>query len=140
VSAIERDIAILVAEAKVRHDPTILRRAIAAFRAGKQTTACGPDYADRIELQLLPLVPPRTVQSAGVSSGLPIFRRGAITYYRAHFGLGESTVESECVTTSAGLFEHESELENFLYLVSVGNAQARQLLAHLRTDCRAEGR
>jgi hypothetical protein len=140
VSATERDIALLVADAKRRHDPTIARQTIATFRRGKPTTACGPDYADRIELQLLPQTPARTVQSADVSSGLPIFRKGAITYYRTHFGTSESTAESECVTTSAGLFEHESQLENFLYLVGIGNAQARQLLAHLRADCRAEGR
>jgi hypothetical protein len=138
--AIERDIGILLAEVKARRDPSVVRRAIVAFRTGKQTTACGPDYADRVELQLLPQTPPQIVQRADVSSGLPIFRRGAITYYRTHFGASEDAAESECVTTSAGLFEHESQLENFLYLLSRGNAQARQLLAHLRADCRAEGR
>ena len=139
-SATEKDIKMLVEEAKRHRDPAIAKRAIAAFRAGKQTTACGPDYADRIELELLPQTPPRIVQAAGVSSGLAIFRKGAVTYYRTHFGSGEDTAQSECVTTSAGLFEHESEFENFLYLLSVGNAQARQALAHLRADCRAEGR
>jgi hypothetical protein len=139
-SATERDIAILVAEAKRRHDAAIVRRAIVALRTGKQTTACGPDYANRIELGLLPRVPSKTVQSAGVSSGLPIFRKGAITYYKEQFGSGEDEAEIECVTTSAGLFEEESALENFLYLVGRGNAPARRVLAHLRADCRAEGR
>lgn len=139
-SAAEKDIEILVADAKRRHDSAVARRAIAAFRAGKPTTACGPDYADRMELELLPRVPAQTVERANVSSGMAIFRRGAISYYRAHFASGEDTAESECVTTSAGLFEHESALENFLYLLSVGNAQAQQLLSHLRADCRAEGR
>lgn len=139
-SATERDIALLIAEAKRRRDPALVKRAVVALRGGKQTTACGPDYADRIELELLPQISRRIVQSAGVSSGLAIFRKGAITYYRTHFGSREDTAESECVTTSAGLFEHESQFENFLYLIDVGNAQARQLLAHLRADCRAEGR
>jgi hypothetical protein len=139
-SALEKDIAVLVGEATRRRDPAVARRAIAALRSGKQSTACGPDYADRIELELLPQTPSQTVQSADVSSGLPIFRRGAITYYRTHFGTSEDDAESECVTTSAGLYEHESQLENFMYLLKVGNARARQLLAHLRADCRAEGR
>jgi hypothetical protein len=140
VVATERDAEILVAEVKRHHDPTLAHPAIVAFRTGKQTTACGPGYADRIELELLPRVPPQTVASADVSSGLPIFRKGAVTYYRTHFGASEDSAESECVTTSAGLFEAESELENFLYLISKGNTQARQVLAHLRADCRAEGR
>jgi hypothetical protein len=139
-SATERDIEILVAEAKRRRDPAIAGRAITAFRAGKQTPACGPDYANRVELALLPRVPPQTAQSAGVSGGLNGFRRGAIGYYATHFGSGEDVAERECVTTSAGLYEHVPELESFLYLLSVGNAQARALLAHLRADCRAEGR
>jgi hypothetical protein len=139
-SAIERDVAILVAEAKRRRAPAIARRAIAAFRTGKRTAACGPGYADRIELELLRQVPPQTAQSAGVSGGLTGFRRGAIGFYATHFGSGEDVAERECVTTSAGLYENVPELENFLYLLSVGDAQARQLLAHLRADCRAEGR
>jgi hypothetical protein len=140
VSAAEKDVEILVAEAKRRHDAAIARRAMAAFRSGKRTTACGPGYADRIELELLPRVSPQTVQNAGVSGGLEGFRRGAIGYYTTHFGAGEDVPEYECVTTSAGLYEDVPELESFLYLLSVGNAQARQVLAHLRADCRAEGR
>jgi hypothetical protein len=139
-SAIEKDVAILVAEAKRRRDPAIARRVIAAFRTGKQTPACGPDYANRIELELLPRASPQTVQSAGVSGGLDGFRRGAIGYYTTHFGSSENVAERECVTTSAGLYENVPELENFLYQLSVGNMQARALLAHLRADCRAEGR
>ena len=139
-STVERDLGLLVAEAKRQHDPALAGPAIAAFRSGKRTTACGPDYADRIELELLPQTPPRIVQSAHVSGPLAIFRRGAIAYYREHFGSGEDIAESECVTTSPGLFEHESQFENFLYLLSVRNAQAQQLLVHLRADCRAEGR
>jgi hypothetical protein len=139
-SALEQDISVLVGEARRRRDPAIARPAIAAFRSGKQSTACGPDYAARIELELLPQIPAQTVQSADVSSGLPVFRKGAITFYRTHFGTSEDAAESECVTTSAGLFEHESQLENFMYLLKVGNARARQLLAHLRADCRAGGR
>ena len=140
MSATERDIEILVAEAKRLRDPTIARRAIAAFRAGKQTPACGPDHANRIELELLPRVSPRTAQSAGVSGGLNGFRRGAVAYYTMHFGSGEDVAQRECVTTSAGLYEHVPELESFMYLLSVGNGQARELLAQLRADCRAEGR
>jgi hypothetical protein len=140
VGATEKDIEILVAEAKRHRDPAIAGRAIAAFRAAKQTTACGPSYADRIELDLLPLASPQTVQSAGVSGGLNGFRRGAIGYYAAHFGSAEDVAERECVTTSAGLYENVSELENFMYQLSIGNAQARALLTHLQADCRAEGR
>jgi hypothetical protein len=139
-SAIEHDVEVLVAEAKRRRDPTIARRATEAFRSGKRTTACGPAYADTIELELLPRVSPQTVQSAGVSGGLNGFRRGAVGYYAAHFGSAEDVAERECVTTSAGLYERVPELENFMYLLSVANAQARQTLVHLRADCRAEGR
>ena len=139
-SAIEKDIEILVAEAKRRRDPAIAGGAVTAFRTGRRTPACGPDHANRIELELLPRVSPQTAQSAGVSGGLNGFRRGAVGYYTTHFGSGEDVAERECVTTSAGLYEHVPELESFMYLLSVGNAQARQLLAHLRADCRAEGR
>ncbi|HXP37212.1 MAG TPA: hypothetical protein VN817_05545 [Solirubrobacteraceae bacterium] len=140
MSAIEKDIEVLVAEVKRHGEPAIARQAIAAFRAGKRTTACGPGYADRIELDLLPRVAPQVVQRAGVSGGLNGFRRGAIGYYSTHFGSSEDVVQFECVTTSAGLYENVSELESFLYLLTVGNAQAKQVLAHLRADCRAEGR
>jgi hypothetical protein len=140
VSATERDIETLVAEAKRRRDPAIAESAIATFRAGKRTPACGPDHANRIELELLPRVSPRTVQSADVSGGLNGFRRGAIGYYATHFGTQEDVAERECVTTSAGLYENVAELEGFLYLLKVGNTQARQLLANLRANCRAEGR
>lgn len=139
-AALENAVQVLIAEAKKAKDDAIVGRPDAAFRATGAKKPCAPIYADTIDVALLPQVPSQTVESADVSSGLPIFRKGAITYYRTHFGTSEDAAESECVTTSAGLFEHESQLENFLYLLKVGDARARRLLAHLRADCRAEGR
>jgi hypothetical protein len=138
--AVERDVGILVAEARARHDPAIVRQAVVALRTSKHTTACSPGFASTIELGLLPRTPRQKIEGGAVSEGLNGFRRGAVGYYATHFGSGEDVAGRECVTTSAGLFEHVPELENLLYLLTTGNAQARQLLAHLRADCRAEGR
>lgn len=139
-AAVERDMAVLVADARHRDDPALARRAIGALRAGNHTTACGRGYANVIELQLLPRTARKTLESGMVSDGLNGFRRGAVGFYSTHFGSGEDVAERECVTTSAGLFENVPQLENFLYLLSKGNAQAQKLLGHLRADCRAEGR
>jgi hypothetical protein len=138
-AALEKDVEILIAEAKRKHDPAIVRSADAALRAGDATKECGPSYADRIDVALLPETPRRTVENADLSGSLRGFRRGAIGYYTTHFGSGEDAAERECVTTSGGLFEDVEGLENFLYLLDVGNRQAKLLLAHLRHDCRAEG-
>jgi len=132
--------AVLVADAKRREDPTLARGAVRTLRTGNRTTACSRGYANIIELELLPQTPRKTLESGAVSEGLNGFRRGAVGYYTKNFGSGEDVAERECVTTSAGLYEDVPALENLMYLLSRGNPQARQLLAHLREDCRAEGR
>jgi hypothetical protein len=139
-AAVERGVGVLVADAKRRRDTTLAREAVERLRAGNHTLACGHSFAGMIELGLLPQTSRKTLESGAVSDGLGGFRRGAIGYYATHFGSGEDVAERECVTTSGGLFENVPALENFMYLLTKGNAQARQLLAHLRADCRAEGR
>lgn len=140
VAAVERAVGVLLADAKRRHDPTLARRAIATFRAGNHTTACSRGHASMIEIELLPQTPRQKLESGAVSEGLNGFRRGAVGYYATHFGAGEGVAERECVTTSGGLYENVPALENFMYLLTKGDAQARQLLANLRADCRAEAR
>ena len=137
--AVERDTSVLVAEAKAHHDPAMVRQAIVALRTSRHTTACEPGFASMIELGLLPSTS-QQVQNAAMSGGLKGFRRGAVAYYARNFGSSEARGERECVTTSAGLYEHVPEFENFLYLLTIGNTQARQALAHLRADCRSERR
>jgi len=138
-AALENDVQVLIAEAKKAKDDAIVGRADAAFRATDAKKPCAPTYADTIDVAMLPLMPESKVQGAGVSSGLPIFRAGARSFYATHFGKGETTAQVECVTTSGNLYEHERELENFLYLLDVGNKQAWRLLGHLRQDCRRQG-
>ncbi|HST33133.1 MAG TPA: hypothetical protein VLJ80_06390 [Solirubrobacteraceae bacterium] len=133
--SLERNVNILIGEAKRGHDPASMRAADAALRRGSPGRECGSNYADRLDIALLPRTPRQTVREAGFMG----FRLGAHSYYAAHFGSGENSVQVECVTTAGGMYEDEGTLENFLYLLKTGNAQARRLLTQLRRDCRNEG-
>lgn len=138
-TAVERGVKALIAEAREQHDPALVRTAQVALRTGSSANGCRPSLADRVAVAVLPQYPVSTIHGTIASGGLVGFRRGAIAYYAAHFGSGESPAQIECVTTSGGLYEHLGELENFMYLLDAGNAQARRVLAQLRQDCRAEG-
>jgi hypothetical protein len=133
-TTLEGDVTTLIVEAKRLHNMEIAQVVDRALRTGKPGEECAPRLAARIDIAALPQTPRQKFSAVGLSG----FRRGANGFYAAHFGSGENAAQQECITSSGGMAENVEALENFLYLLDVGNPHARLLLGQLRADCMHE--